>query len=104
MLTAERIFHHIFFFYYLKFLDSHLVRKVPAAYSDGVYTLAGANRPSPRRLSRLFMRGQDGLGSKFNRTALLAFFGKPIFFYFIHVLPNRFDQHSDADHFEILNK
>lgn len=38
--------------------------------------MAGANRPSTRRLSRLFMRGKDGLGSKFNRTALLAFFGQ----------------------------
>lgn len=59
-------------------LDSHLVRKAPPAYSDGVYALAGINRPSPRRLSRLFMRGQDGLGSKTNRTALLAFFGQVV--------------------------
>lgn len=58
------------------FPDSHLVRKAPPSYSDGVYAMAGANRPSTRRLSRLFMRGKDGLGSKFNRTALLAFFGQ----------------------------
>lgn len=58
------------------FTDSHLVRKAPPAYSDGVYAMAGGNRPSPRRLSRLFMRGQDGLGSQSNRTALLAFFGE----------------------------
>ncbi|XP_016945189.3 dual oxidase [Drosophila suzukii] len=57
-------------------VDSHLVRKAPPSYSDGVYAMAGANRPSTRRLSRLFMRGKDGLGSKFNRTALLAFFGQ----------------------------
>lgn len=56
--------------------DTHLVRKAPSAYSDGVYALAGANRPSPRRLSRLFMRGVDGLASKSNRTAILAFFGE----------------------------
>lgn len=58
--------------------DNHLVRKSPAAYADGVYTLSGANRPSPRRLSRLFMRGQDGLASESNRTALLAFFGQVV--------------------------
>lgn len=60
------------------FLDSHLVRKVPPSYSDGVYAMAGLNRPSSRRLSRLFMRGKDGLGSKTNRTALLAFFGQVV--------------------------
>lgn len=40
--------------------------------------MAGPNRPSPRKLSRLFMRGQDGLSSKENRTALLAFFGQVV--------------------------
>ena len=40
--------------------------------------LAGQNRPSPRKLSRLFMRGLDGLGSMSNRTALLAFFGQMV--------------------------
>jgi dual oxidase len=40
--------------------------------------MAGPNRPSPRKLSRLFMRGQDGLKSKQNRTALLAFFGQVV--------------------------
>jgi len=38
--------------------------------------LAGQDRPSPRKLSRIFMKGEDGLGSSRNRTALLAFFGK----------------------------
>ncbi|XP_017784906.1 PREDICTED: dual oxidase isoform X2 [Nicrophorus vespilloides] len=38
--------------------------------------LAGQNRPSPRKLSRLFMKGIDGLSSMHNRTALLAFFGQ----------------------------
>lgn len=59
-------------------IDSHLVRKSPPAYSDGVYMLAGSNRPSPRKLSRLFMRGHDGLASMHNRTALLAFFGQMV--------------------------
>lgn len=56
--------------------DTHLVRKAPSAYSDGVYAIAGANRPSPRRLSKLFMRGTDGLSSQSNRSAILAFFGE----------------------------
>lgn len=63
-----------------------MVRKAPPAYTDGVYALAGSNRPSPRRLSRLFMRGQDGLGSQSNRTALLAFFGKILFIYNLYTL------------------
>ena len=58
------------------FADSHLTRKVPASYSDGVYMIAGMNRPNPRKLSELFMKGPDGLGSVMNRTALFAFFGK----------------------------
>lgn len=61
-----------------KFPDSHLVRKSPPAYSDGVYMLAGQNRPSARKLSRLFMKGLDGLSSMTNRTALLAFFGQVV--------------------------
>lgn len=58
--------------------ESHLSRKAPPAYSDGVYMLAGQNRPSPRKLSQLFMKGQDGLGSMYNRTAMLAFFGQVV--------------------------
>lgn len=54
------------------------MRKAPPSYSDGVYAMAGSNRPSTRRLSRLFMRGVDGLGSEHNRTALLAFFGQVV--------------------------
>lgn len=38
----------------------------------------GNDRPSPRRLSHLFMRGADGLASKINRTALFAFFGQVV--------------------------
>ncbi|KAL0122389.1 hypothetical protein PUN28_007246 [Cardiocondyla obscurior] len=57
-------------------IDSRLIRKVPAAYSDGVYTMAGQDRPSPRKLSDLFMQGDDGLPSVKNRTALFAFFGE----------------------------
>lgn len=57
-------------------VDSHLTRKVPATYSDGVYMMGGVNRPNPRKLSELFMKGPDGLGSVMNRTALFAFFGQ----------------------------
>nr|CAD7589006.1 unnamed protein product [Timema genevievae] len=58
--------------------DNHLTRKTPAAYADGVYMMAGQNRPSPRKLSQIFMKGQDGLGSARNRTAMLAFFGQVV--------------------------
>lgn len=54
------------------------MRKAPPAYEDGVYMLNGKDRASPRRLSQLFMRGEDGLGSKSNRTAMLAFFGQVV--------------------------
>lgn len=60
------------------FADSRLVRKAPPAYEDGVYMLNGKDRASPRQLSQLFMRGEDGLGSNSNRTALLAFFGQVV--------------------------
>ena len=57
--------------------DSRLTRKTPASYADGVYMMAGSDRPSPRRLSQAFMRGDDeGMGSTRNRTAMLAFFGQ----------------------------
>jgi dual oxidase len=38
--------------------------------------MAGQDRPSPRKLSDLFMQGDDGLPSVKNRTALFAFFGE----------------------------
>lgn len=59
-------------------VDSRLTRKTPPSYADGVYMLAGQNRPSPRKLSEAFMKGQDGQGSSRNRTALLAFFGQVV--------------------------
>ncbi|GFG29965.1 hypothetical protein Cfor_11750 [Coptotermes formosanus] len=58
--------------------DSHLTRKTPPSYADGVYMLAGQDRPSPRKLSQIFMKGEDGLSSSRNRTALLAFFGQVV--------------------------
>ena len=58
------------------FADSRLTRKTPPTYGDGVYTINGGGRPSPRTLSQAFMKGYDGLGSLKNRTALATFFGK----------------------------
>lgn len=52
------------------------MRKAPAAYEDGVYMLNSKDRASPRVLSQLFMRGQDGLPSMANRTTLFTFFGQ----------------------------
>ena len=57
-------------------IESHLTRKTPPSYSDGVYMMNGDDRPSPRQLSQTFMKGEDGLGSLNNRTALHTFFGQ----------------------------
>uniref|UniRef100_A0A2P2I0U3 NAD(P)H oxidase (H2O2-forming) n=1 Tax=Hirondellea gigas TaxID=1518452 RepID=A0A2P2I0U3_9CRUS len=58
--------------------ESVLTRKTPASYADGVYMMAGQDRPSPRVLSEAFMKGYDGLPSTRNRTAMLAFFGQVV--------------------------
>ena len=57
-------------------IESHLTRKTPPSYSDGVYMMNGNNRPSARNLSQAFMKGEDGLASLKNRTALQTFFGQ----------------------------
>ncbi|GFQ64188.1 dual oxidase [Trichonephila clavata] len=59
-------------------VESQLTRKTPAFYSDGVYMLAGEDRPSPRTLSQALMRGEDGLPSLRNLTALFTFFGQVV--------------------------
>ena len=69
--------HHLTTFRLRLFADQRLTRKTPASYADGVYMMAGQDRPSPRKLSQIFMKGKDGLPSSKNRTALLVFFGKP---------------------------
>lgn len=38
--------------------------------------MAGADRPSPRFLSQVVMKGEDGLPSSRNLTTIFAFFGK----------------------------
>nr|AXN93677.1 dual oxidase 1 [Scylla paramamosain] len=40
--------------------------------------MAGQDRPSPRKLSETLMKGQDGMASAQNRTAMLAFFGQVV--------------------------
>ena len=62
-------------------IESHLTRKTPPSYSDGVYQMSGTSRPSPRKLSQSFMKGKDGLGSLKNRTALGTFFGQVKFIF-----------------------
>jgi len=57
-------------------MENHLTRKVPPSYSDGVYMMAGADRPSPRALSQALMKGEDGKSSAHNLTVLFTFFGK----------------------------
>ncbi|GAB6033366.1 hypothetical protein CHUAL_013131 [Chamberlinius hualienensis] len=59
-------------------LDSHLTRRTPPSYEDGVYMMAGPNRPNPRDLSEKILKGRDGLPSLHNRTVLLAFFGQVV--------------------------
>lgn len=59
-------------------IESQLTRKAPPAYADGVYMLAGENRPSPRALSQAFMKGDDGLPSVRNLTAIFTFFGQVV--------------------------
>lgn len=51
-------------------------RQTPEAYKDGVYKMAGSNRPNPRLVSETVFKGPDGLPSYLNRTAMFAFFGK----------------------------
>lgn len=65
---------HLYMIFFLT--ESMLTRKTPASYADGVYMMAGQDRPSPRVLSEAFMKGNDGLPSARNRTAMLAFFGE----------------------------
>ena len=69
------------------FSETRLTRKTPPSYADGVYMMAGQDRPSPRFLSEMFMKGTEGMGSTKNRTAMLAFFGKYFvcFFFFFFV-------------------
>lgn len=59
-------------------VDSHLTRRTPPSYEDGVYMMAGSNRPNPRELSERILKGVDGMRSVLNRTVLLALFGQVV--------------------------
>ena len=63
-------------FYCQNTTESQLTRRTPPSYEDGVYMMAGSDRPSPRYLSQVVMKGEDGLGSSRNLTTIFAFFGK----------------------------
>ncbi|XP_066271340.1 dual oxidase 2-like isoform X5 [Branchiostoma lanceolatum] len=58
--------------------DSPLTRRLPSHYQDGTYEPSGWDRPNPRTLSELTMKGMTGMGSFRNRSALLTFFGQQV--------------------------
>jgi len=58
--------------------DTPLLRLLPHAYSDGVYSPSGADRPNPIEISQIVFNGSTGLPSYRNRTALLVFFGQQV--------------------------
>ena len=53
-----------------------LTRKSPPAYSDGVYQMAGKDRPNPIAISEKVFKGATGERSHRYRTVLLTFFGE----------------------------
>ena len=53
-----------------------LTRRLPVAYDDGVYSMAGGDRVNPFEVTWNTMRGLTGKPSFMNRTAFLVFFGK----------------------------
>ncbi len=53
-----------------------LTRRLPNAYADGEYRLAGPKRPNPFNITWNTMRGLTGKASFMNRTAFLVFFGE----------------------------
>ena len=56
-------------------LDMPLERKTPVAYPDGVYEIAGQDRPNVLLIANITQNGLTGLGSR-ERTALFIFFGE----------------------------
>ncbi|XP_015123350.1 dual oxidase [Diachasma alloeum] len=59
-------------------VDTPLLRSSPAAYGDGVYELAGQNRPNPLELSEQLLSGPIGSKSRTGKNALLVFFGQHV--------------------------
>ena len=52
-----------------------LERKTPVAYPDGVYEIAGQDRPNVLLIANVTQNGLTGFGSE-ERTALFIFFGE----------------------------
>lgn len=59
-------------------VDTILLRKSPTSYADGVYHMAGQNRPNPFEISKVAHRGIMGLGSERGRTALMTYYGQQV--------------------------
>ncbi|XP_071836101.1 dual oxidase 2-like isoform X2 [Apostichopus japonicus] len=58
--------------------ETPLMRSMPAAYSDGSYSLSGADRPNPMEVSETLSKGEAGLASNSDKSVLLVFFGEHI--------------------------
>ena len=54
--------------------DMPLERKTPVAYPDGVYEIAGQDRPNVMLIANITQNGLTGFASA-ERTALFIFFG-----------------------------
>ena len=62
-----------------------LERKTPVAYPDGVYEIAGQDRPNVLLIANVTQNGLTGFGSR-ERTGLFIFFGmNSSHVYFSHV-------------------
>ncbi|XP_063956076.1 dual oxidase 2-like isoform X4 [Lytechinus pictus] len=55
-----------------------MTRRLPVAYEDGVYAMAGTDRPNPMTISKETMQGVTGERSHLRRTALMTFFGQQV--------------------------
>ncbi|XP_030832129.1 dual oxidase 1 isoform X2 [Strongylocentrotus purpuratus] len=55
-----------------------LTRRLPVSYADGVYAMAGKDRPNPMSISKATMQGETGQRSHLRRTALMTFFGQQV--------------------------
>ncbi|KAH9499249.1 hypothetical protein Btru_003513 [Bulinus truncatus] len=59
-------------------IDTHLLRRSPVNYSDGVYEPSGKDRPNPLEISRIAFNGSNNLSSVRKRNAMLVFFGQQL--------------------------
>ncbi|XP_024892800.1 dual oxidase 2-like [Temnothorax curvispinosus] len=59
-------------------VDTPLLRRLPAAYEDGVYKPSGSKRPEPLEISEKLLSGKIGSKSRTGRNALLVFFGQQV--------------------------